>query len=217
MPNLTKKYGLIKPLPEEFYDIAIHNTNMDTLDDHNHTPEQIGAIPSKVKNYDTNPKHLEISVGDHWHITNEYDSTVPNLPVESNYTHYITINDVANVVVNVLSVPVDYTTDVYYFTKTDGKWHRLVDASNILLFTATVTTNWTADGDFFYQDIAVEGILDTDRPVVDVLMGSDNMANVTYCETFCKIFRITTLDNSIRVWATEAIDVAFPIQLRVVR
>ena len=33
MPNVTKNYGLTKPFPEEFYDIAVHNQNMDIIDE----------------------------------------------------------------------------------------------------------------------------------------------------------------------------------------
>lgn len=83
--------------------------------------------------------------------------------------------------------------------------------------TATVTAAWTASGDYFYQDITVPGILATDNPVADIVCGSDNAANVVYGENMCKVFRITASANSIRVWATEAIETAFPIQLKVVR
>lgn len=84
-------------------------------------------------------------------------------------------------------------------------------------YTATVTATWTASGDYFYQDITVSGILATDNPVVDINPGSDNAANALYSESICKVFRITTSANSIRLWATEAIASAFPIQLKVVR
>ena len=85
---------------------------------------------------------------------------------------------------------------------------------------ATVTNVWTVDadeGDYFYQDIAVDGILETDNPIVDIATGEDNAANVVYGECICKVFRITTFDGSIRVWATEEISTAFPIQLKAVR
>lgn len=84
-------------------------------------------------------------------------------------------------------------------------------------YTTTVGTSWTANGDYFYQDIAVPGILSTDTPIVDILPGDDNSANKTYSDSICKVFRITTSVDSIRVWATEAIESAFPIQLKVVR
>lgn len=60
MPNRTTNYKLIKPLPEEFYNIEEFNSNMDIIDEalgdgadhakntenpHNVTAEQIGAQP----------------------------------------------------------------------------------------------------------------------------------------------------------------------------
>ena len=32
MANKTTNYNLIKPLPEEFYDVGVHNANMDIID-----------------------------------------------------------------------------------------------------------------------------------------------------------------------------------------
>ena len=84
-------------------------------------------------------------------------------------------------------------------------------------YLATVTATWSTSGDYFYQDISVPGILETDNPIVDIVPGEDNAANVVYSENMCKVFRITTFADSIRVWATEAIASAFPIQLKVVR
>ena len=82
---------------------------------------------------------------------------------------------------------------------------------------ATVTTNWTAKDGYYYQDIPVNGIITSDNPVADIMPSEDNDANTLYEEAMCKVFRITTAANSIRVWATEAINIAFPIQLKVVR
>ena len=84
-------------------------------------------------------------------------------------------------------------------------------------YTATVTATWTASGSHYYQDIAVNGILESDNPIVGVNYGSDEEANVLYDESICKVIHITTSANSIRVWATEAVETAFPIQLKVVR
>ena len=89
--------------------------------------------------------------------------------------------------------------------------------ARVVTYNATVTTSWTASGDYFYQNIAVSGILATDNPIVDIVCGSDNDANVLYSESICKVFRITTSANSIQVWATESIASSFPIQLKVVR
>ena len=92
-----------------------------------------------------------------------------------------------------------------------------IGAASTETYTATVTTAWMAYDNYYYQDIDVEGILATDNPIVEILCGSDNAANKLYSDCICKVFRITTSANSIRVWATEAISTAFPIQLKVVR
>lgn len=92
-----------------------------------------------------------------------------------------------------------------------------IGAATTESYTATVTTAWTADGDYFYQDITVSGILETDDPIVDILSGSDNALNVQYSEAICKVIHITTSNDSIRVWAAEAISIEFPIKLKAVR
>ena len=86
-----------------------------------------------------------------------------------------------------------------------------------VIFNATVTTAWTKSGSYYYQDIAVSGITAEDDPTTGINPGSDNAANLLYDEAFGKVFRITTSENSIRVWATEKISTAFPIRLKVVK
>ena len=92
-----------------------------------------------------------------------------------------------------------------------------IGAATKIVYTTTISTNWIADGDYFYQDIAVDGIQEDDDPDMDILPSDDNATNILYSEAICKVFRTTTFDNSIRVWATEAISTAFSIRLKVVR
>lgn len=84
-------------------------------------------------------------------------------------------------------------------------------------YSAYVTTDWTADGNFYFQEIRVPGISDADNPIPGVAYGYDNDMNVVYDECFGKVLHITTFDNKVRVWATKAIDTAFPLMLKVVR
>lgn len=92
-------------------------------------------------------------------------------------------------------------------------------AASTTTYTATVTATWTASGDYFYQDITVSGILATDNPIVDINPGSSaSHADVAlYSESMCKVFRVVTAADKIRVWVTEKPTIAFPIQLKVVR
>ena len=105
------------------------------------------------------------------------------------------------------------------FRKIDEHTHDLdgLGAATTETYTVTVPTAWVQSGNFYYQDIAVEGVLEADNPVVDILPGEDNDANILYSEAMAKVLHITTAENSIRVWAKEAINIAFPIQLKVVR
>ena len=228
MPNVTPNYGLKKPLPEEFYDIGVHNENMDVIDAKLKSIEGASEGIEYLKNinptttgYSTLLEYMASRYDDHPVIFGSVGG-FSDLPAFSDGD--TTAQGCINLCGGILTVTLWLRTETWCrgtnnLTTWTDTWRKVYDTNNKpeRIFTATVTTNWIADGDFYYQDIFVEGILDADRPVVDVLMGSDNMTNVTYCETFCKIFRITTLDNSIRVWATEAITTAFPIQLRVVR
>ena len=93
---------------------------------------------------------------------------------------------------------------------------QYVDANKAVTYTATVTETWTADGDYFYQDIVVDGIQTTDEPLVDIVPAEDNATTVANAEAFANVFRVTTSDGSIRVWSKEAVATAFSIKLKVV-
>ena len=103
--------------------------------------------------------------------------------------------------------------------KSDAAEARSLAESKATTVTVAVTvgTGWTKEGSCYYKDVDAPGIDATDNPIVDINPGSDNAANVLYSEAMCKVFRITTSENSIRVWATDAVATAFPIQLKVVR
>ena len=95
-----------------------------------------------------------------------------------------------------------------------NRWARVATEDT---FYATVTTSWTLAADCYVQSIDVSGILATDNPIVDINPGNDNSANKLYSEAMTKVFRIATGNNHIQVLATEPIDIAFPIQIKVVR
>ncbi|WP_312938892.1 hypothetical protein [Oscillibacter sp.] len=92
-----------------------------------------------------------------------------------------------------------------------------IGAAATTTLTATVPVAWTASGDFFYQNVSVPGMLASDNPVADILMGSDNAANKLYAEAWGKVLRATTYDGGVQIWCTEAPTVAFPVQFKVVR
>lgn len=107
----------------------------------------------------------------------------------------------------------------HLYSESNPPTPEAVGAATDHRYTATISADWafSNDGGYFYQDVAVDGILETDSPIVDVLPGSDGADNILHCKNMCKILWITTSENSIRVRATEAIGTALPIQLKVVR
>ena len=86
-------------------------------------------------------------------------------------------------------------------------------------YTASVTTSWTANsGGGYYKTVSVSGILATDNPVADIVLGSDIDANALYLEAWALVTRITTASNSITLYANgDAPETAFTCQLKVVR
>lgn len=86
-------------------------------------------------------------------------------------------------------------------------------------YTASVPASWveeTANGGY-YQIVAVGGILSTDNPIVDVVLGTDADANEAYLEAWGVVTRIVTADDSVTLYATDVPETAFTIQIKVVR
>lgn len=92
-----------------------------------------------------------------------------------------------------------------------------IGAAAALTLTCTVPVSWTASGRYFYQQVSVPGMLETDNPVADILPGTDNDANKLYAEAWAKVQSIDTLDGAVKLWCTSMPGTAFPVQFKVVR
>jgi len=84
--------------------------------------------------------------------------------------------------------------------------------------TATLDTDgWTGTEAPFVQIQEVSGILDTDVPIVDVVLSGDWEVDEARLEAWGYIYRIVTSEDSITAYAREKPEVALPLQLKVVR
>lgn len=90
-------------------------------------------------------------------------------------------------------------------------------AASTVTLTCTVPVSWTASGGFYFQQVSVPGMLETDNPVADILPGDDNDANKLYATAWSNVQSIDTLDDSVKIWCTAAPVTAFPVQFKVVR
>lgn len=86
------------------------------------------------------------------------------------------------------------------------------------VYTATIGTSWSGSAAPYTQTVSVPGILSTDTPIVDINFSSIAYSNKEAVVTaWSSIYRITTSNNSITVYADEKTETAVPIQLKVVR
>lgn len=95
-----------------------------------------------------------------------------------------------------------------------------IGAATTEKFTVSVPVNWTADATNggYTQTVAVAGVLATDEPCVDVVLGADIAANALYKGAWALVDRVVTAADSITLYANgDAPTSAFTIQLKVVR
>lgn len=78
--------------------------------------------------------------------------------------------------------------------------------------------NWM-DGSpgYWYTYASVPGMLATDNPIVDVVLGSDMAANELYKKQWGMIDRIEVFEYGMNIYATDAPVCSFAMQVKVVR
>lgn len=91
--------------------------------------------------------------------------------------------------------------------------------ASTVTYTVNVPVSWSENSAGGYmQSVTVSGILSTDNPMADVILGSDVDANALYLEAWACITRITTEAWSITLYANgDAPTTAFTCQLKAVR
>jgi len=85
------------------------------------------------------------------------------------------------------------------------------------VLTTTLNTTWQGSEAPYTKTQTVNGLLATDTPIVDVVLSGDFETDEARIEAWAGIYRITTADNAITLYATEKPAVELPIQIKVVR
>ena len=85
------------------------------------------------------------------------------------------------------------------------------------VLTTTLDTTWQGSEAPYTKTQTVTGLLATDTPIVDVIMSGTFATDEARQEAWGYVYRITTADNAITLYATEKPAVSLPIQLKVVR
>lgn len=85
-------------------------------------------------------------------------------------------------------------------------------------FTGTLLADgWTGTSAPFSQEITVNGILETDKPKVDVVVSSTYATAETEIEAWGYVYKIVTRQNGVTAYATEKPEVSLSIQMEVAR
>lgn len=86
-------------------------------------------------------------------------------------------------------------------------------------FIVTVSGSWTEDATNggYYKTVGVEGILESDTTLVDVVLGDNLEENEKSVAAWACVTRVTTHDNHVKLWANiNPPNDEFTIQLKVV-
>lgn len=83
--------------------------------------------------------------------------------------------------------------------------------------TATLGERWSGNGPWT-QTVEVEGMLESDNPMVDILLSGSEQADTARLRDWGLVSRITTVEGGITATCYESVpSVPLPIQIKVVR
>lgn len=82
-------------------------------------------------------------------------------------------------------------------------------------YTTSTSTSWIAQSDYYYQDITINGLTASDTPIVGLIPSLANHDDEWVA--WGEVFKITTATNKLRLYASDAIDIALSIQIKVVK
>ncbi len=111
------------------------------------------------------------------------------------------------------------------FGGTDSNMHKIDAAlseienakAEVINKTAKIGTSWEDVSAPYTQSVAVEGILATDAPLVDLVCSDDFDTATAEEKDWAKIYKISTSAGTITVYAKEKTSVALNIKMQIVR
>lgn len=97
----------------------------------------------------------------------------------------------------------------------------VVGGASVLSFQTNIPNNptvWLEDSNGYHIDVAVEGIRESDAPIVDIDIDQElSQGVVAQQEDWAKIYKITAASNGLRIYATSVPNLALRIKIMVVR
>lgn len=93
--------------------------------------------------------------------------------------------------------------------------NQINTCAKTVTYNASVGTSWTTGNGYVQQTVPINGLLATDNPIIDLTTSTSNFEIEQ--ENWGKIFKVTTAENEITLYASEATAIVLSIQLKVIR
>lgn len=131
MATVTTNYGLTKPAPEDFYDIGVHNSNMEIIDaELKRVASAVESGSSAVKNHGMIAQKTNLNdlteVGFYHVNSNEWAMSLLNCPTTTAF--FLEVGEHAGVYQRIVEfateAPKIYFRNYYSFTNTWSEWFR---------------------------------------------------------------------------------------------
>ena len=223
MSKTTTNYGLIKPELTDAANITAFNQNWDKIDEQlsktnintynslsriglTEGSETIELIATKLPNYSM------------LYYTVDSKSNLAQFP-NSNYGLLIVDKTVASRIAFTFTNSQGTQYEGHYAITSNGNvWTGWYQIATTVVYTAEVVSGGAiGDDGYYYRNVAIDGIRSTDTPIVDILTGDDNDANIQYAECLSKIVRVQSVGGKLVLYYKEKPQYNFPIQVKVVR
>lgn len=91
------------------------------------------------------------------------------------------------------------------------------DRATIETKTITLSTNWTGTNAPYTQEVAVEGLLSTDVPIVGLVQSGTYSEAQTQLADYGKLYRAVTSDGAITFFSRESTSTALTLQLKIIK
>lgn len=131
---------------------------------------------------------------------------------------YDSEGNITNISVNIEATDVTETEEKQFVSQTEkDEWN---DKSKVFQLTAVISAGssaWTGSAEPYTQQVTVPKILESDYPVVDVVLSEVYTTAMDQLNSYAYIYKILTYDGYIKVFASKPTEVALQIQMKVDR
>lgn len=126
--------------------------------------------------------------------------------------------ETGKVIFNITTTDVKETTEKQFVSAEEkAAWSKSTHPEILRATILSGSQAWTGSDAPYTQDVTVEGILETDTPVVDISLGDIYDIIQKQLDSYAYIYKILTFDGYIRVFASQPTEDDLTVQMKVDR